>query len=180
MAWKKGKKPEQYLFTITDEFSDNWTSFKKEAKENNQNISELLRNTVKSKLTKGKEKKALVLSPHTDDAELGCGGTIAKLIEEGWKVHVIYFSAVAERYPNLVEEAANSGRILGITHEVLDFHTRFFPRDRQEILQVLYDHSRSIDYDLVFQKAFLDPLDNILKPISWTTEPQASLEHLFT
>ena len=37
-----------------------------------------------------------------------------------------------------------------------------------------------IDYDLVFQKAFLDPLDNILKPISWTTEPQASLEDLFT
>ena len=37
-----------------------------------------------------------------------------------------------------------------------------------------------IDYDLVFQKAFLDPLDNILKPIGWTTEPQASLEDLFT
>ena len=50
MAWKKGKKPEQYLFTITDEFSDNWKSFKGKAKDNNQNISELLRNTVSSKL----------------------------------------------------------------------------------------------------------------------------------
>ena len=150
MVWKKGKKPEQYLFTITEDFSDNWKSFKEEAKDNNQNISELLRNTVSSKLKNNTAKKALVLSPHTDDAELGCGGTIAKLIEEGWKVHVIYFSAVAERYPNLVEEAANSGKILGITHEVLDFHTRFFPRDRQEILQALYDHSRSINYDLVF------------------------------
>ena len=85
-----------------------------------------MRNTVSSKITNKKKKKALVLSPHTDDAELGCGGTIAKLIEEGWNVHVIYFSAVAERYPNLVEEAANSGKILGITHEVLDFYTRFF------------------------------------------------------
>ena len=150
MVWKKGKKPEQYLFTITEEFSNDWKSFKKEAKENKQNISELLRNTVSSKITNDKKKKALVLSPHTDDAELGCGGTIAKLIEEGWDVHVIYFSAVAERYPNLVEEAANSGKILGITYEVLDFHTRFFPRDRQEILQALYDHSRSINYDLVF------------------------------
>ena len=27
MAWKKGKKPEQYLFTITDEFSNNWKSY---------------------------------------------------------------------------------------------------------------------------------------------------------
>lgn len=156
MVWKKGKKPEQYLFTITEEFSDNWKSFKEEAKSNKQNISELLRNTVSSKVTNEKNKKALVLSPHTDDAELGCGGTIAKLVEEGWDVHVIYFSAVAERYPNLVEEAANSGEILGITHEVLDFHTRFFPRDRQEILQALYDHSRSIEYDLVFTPTTTD------------------------
>ena len=41
MVWKKGKKPEQYLFTITDEFSDNWKSFKEEANNNNQKISEL-------------------------------------------------------------------------------------------------------------------------------------------
>ena len=34
MVWKKGKKPEQYLFTITEDFSNDWKSFKKEAKEN--------------------------------------------------------------------------------------------------------------------------------------------------
>ena len=58
MVWKKGKKPEQYLFTITEEFSDNWKSFKEEAKSNKQNISELLRNTVSSKITNEKNKKA--------------------------------------------------------------------------------------------------------------------------
>jgi len=36
-----------------------------------------------------------------------------------------------------------------------------------------------VDYDLVFQKAFLDPLSNILNPIGWHTEPQATLEDLF-
>ena len=115
-----------------------------------------MRAAVSSKLEVDRVKKALILSPHTDDAELGCGGTIAKMIEEGWKVHVIYFSAVGERYPNLVEEAANSGKILGITHEVLNFQTRFFPRDRQEILQALYDHSRKIEYDLVFTPTTTD------------------------
>jgi LmbE family N-acetylglucosaminyl deacetylase len=34
----------------------------------------------------------LVLAPHTDDAELGCGGTIARLLEEGKKVSVAVFS----------------------------------------------------------------------------------------
>jgi LmbE family N-acetylglucosaminyl deacetylase len=28
----------------------------------------------------------LILSPHTDDAELGCGGGIAKFVEEGHKI----------------------------------------------------------------------------------------------
>ena len=27
--------------------------------------------------------KALVLAPHTDDGELGCGGTMARLVEAG-------------------------------------------------------------------------------------------------
>ena len=140
MVWKKGKKPEQYLFTITEEFTNDWNTFKNEASENKQNISNLLRNTVSSKINNDKKKKALVLSPHTDDAELGCGGTIAKLIEEGWAVHVIYFSAVRTRFPQLVNEAENSARILGMSYEILDFNTRYFPRDRQDILQLSLIH----------------------------------------
>ena len=31
-------------------------------------------------------RKALVLAPHTDDGELGCGGTVARLLEEGSEV----------------------------------------------------------------------------------------------
>ena len=156
MVWKKGQKPEQYLFTITEEFANDWKNLKERAKNNKQNISEVLRNAVNSKNQTLRKKKALVLSHHTDDDELECGGTIAKMIEEGWAVHIIYFSAVAERYPNLVEEAAESSKIMGVTHEILDFYTRFFPRDRQDILQALYDHSRSIQYDVVFTPTTTD------------------------
>ena len=34
----------------------------------------------------------LVLAPHTDDAELGCGGLISKLISRGEIVNVATFS----------------------------------------------------------------------------------------
>ncbi len=156
MAWKEGKKPEQYLFTITEEFANDWKYLKSKAKKESRNISEILRETVRAKITDKKQKKALVLSPHTDDAELGCGGTIAKLIEEGWKVHVIYFSAVKTRYPQLVNEATNSAKVLGMSYEILDFNTRYFPRDRQEVLQVLYNHSRKEDYNLVFTPTTTD------------------------
>ena len=37
-------------------------------------------------------KKVLVLAPHTDDGELGCGGTVARLLEEGCEVHFAVFS----------------------------------------------------------------------------------------
>ena len=156
MGWKDGKKPEQYLFTVTESFSKDWAIFKKKAKKNNRNISDALRTAVNSDISKEKTKKSLILSPHTDDAELGCGGTIAKLVEERWEVHVIYFSAVGDRYPGLVDEAANSGKILGVTHEILDFETRFFPRDRQAILQALYDHSKKNAYDIVFTPTTTD------------------------
>ena len=40
-----------------------------------------------------KNKRVLVLAPHTDDAEFGCGGTIAKMVESGSKVFIAAFSA---------------------------------------------------------------------------------------
>jgi LmbE family N-acetylglucosaminyl deacetylase len=156
MAWKDGKKPEQYLFTITEDFAENWQALKKKAKKDKNNISDALRSAVNSKIKSNETKRARILSPHTDDAELGCGGTISKMVEDGWNVHVIYFSAVGDRYPNLVAEAANSGKILGVSHEILDFETRFFPRDRQAILQALYDHSRKKSYDIVFTPTTTD------------------------
>lgn len=41
-------------------------------------------------------KKVLVLAPHTDDGELGAGGFISKLIEEGSEVFYVAFSTAAE------------------------------------------------------------------------------------
>ena len=37
-------------------------------------------------------KKLLIISPHTDDAELGCGGSIAKMIGEG---KTIFYAALS-------------------------------------------------------------------------------------
>ena len=41
----------------------------------------------------------LVLSPHTDDGELGAGGTISKLVENGAKVTYGAFSIAEESVP---------------------------------------------------------------------------------
>ena len=41
----------------------------------------------------------LVLAPHTDDGEFGCGGTMARLIENGVKVTYAAFSTAAKSVP---------------------------------------------------------------------------------
>jgi LmbE family N-acetylglucosaminyl deacetylase len=35
------------------------------------------------------QQKVLVLAPHTDDGELGCGGSIVRKIEEGAEVKYV-------------------------------------------------------------------------------------------
>ena len=39
-------------------------------------------------------KNILVLAPHTDDGELGLGGTISRLIEDGKKVTYVALSLI--------------------------------------------------------------------------------------
>lgn len=41
-------------------------------------------------------KRALVLAPHTDDGELGAGGTLAKMIEAGVEVYYAAFSTAEQ------------------------------------------------------------------------------------
>ena len=51
-------------------------------------------------------KKVLVIAPHTDDGEFGCGGTINKLIKLGIEVHYVAYSLFA-----LIQEFLSITRI---------------------------------------------------------------------
>ena len=44
-------------------------------------------------------KRALVLAPHTDDGEFGCGGTMARLVEGGCEVRYVAFSIATRSLP---------------------------------------------------------------------------------
>ena len=46
-------------------------------------------------------------------------------------------------------------------------------------LPIEFGLDRFIDYEMQFQKAFLDPIKLILTAISWSAEPRASLEDFF-
>lgn len=91
--------------------------------------------------------KVLVLSPHTDDGELGAGGTIAKLVENGSQLTYFAFSAPRKV---LREECALALNVLGVKKfKIFDFKVRHFPTYRQEMLEILFDYNEKNKPDLV-------------------------------
>lgn len=102
--------------------------------------------------------RVLVLSPHTDDAEIACGGTMAKLLRDGAHLKSIAFSgceeSVPSEFPNdeLRKEFHKAHKALGVDKEdceVLDFKVRKFPQQRQEILEKLVALNRDWKPNLV-------------------------------
>jgi N-acetylglucosamine malate deacetylase 1 len=109
--------------------------------------------------------KALVLAPHTDDGEFGCGGTIAKMIEQGTEVYMAAFSAceqsVLKKYPPdiLISELKEATGLLGIPPKNLflyDYQVRIFSERRQDILQTIIDLRTKINPDVVFMPSLDD------------------------
>lgn len=99
-------------------------------------------------------KKVLLLSPHTDDAEFGAGGTVVRLVEEGADVTALMFSV-----PNvaLIDECKKALTILGVEkYRFLDFRRRTFPQCRQQILDYLYKYNQKNRVDLVLTPSTLD------------------------
>jgi len=109
--------------------------------------------------------RILILAPHTDDGELGCGGTIAKFCSQGKEVFYAAFSdckkslAPGLAVDTLKNECKKATSTLGITESNLlffDFEVRIFPAHRQAILEELVKLNKAIRPDLVFTPASTD------------------------
>lgn len=103
-------------------------------------------------------KRTLIISPHTDDGELGAGGTIAKFIEEGIEVYYLVFSSAGKSVPEgsaadtVKKECRRATKTLGVSSDrliLLDYEVRTFPTFRQEILEDLIKYKQTIKPDLV-------------------------------
>ena len=102
--------------------------------------------------------KILVLGAHPDDGEFGCGGTIARFIEEGREVYYAVFSlcekSVPENLPKdiLAKELRASIDVLGLPEDHLfmfNYEVRTFPTFRQEILEDLVVIRNRLKPDLI-------------------------------
>ena len=113
----------------------------------------------------GTPERVLVLAPHTDDGEFGCGGTMARLVEAGSDVRYVAFSIATRSLPEgfapdtLAREVREATAEIGIPTgnlTVHDFDVRTFPDRRQEILELLIEIWNAWEPDLVFQPSLHD------------------------
>jgi LmbE family N-acetylglucosaminyl deacetylase len=110
-------------------------------------------------------RRVLVLAPHTDDGEFGCGGTMARLVEGGAEVRYVAFSIATRSLPEgfppdtLAREVRAATAELGLSEEALtvhDFDVRTFPEHRQEILELLVALWEEWKPEVVFQPSLND------------------------
>ena len=110
-------------------------------------------------------KNILIISPHTDDAELGCGSTLFKLNKKGYNLHYVAFSSCEDSVPKkfdkniLRNEVVKSTKILGIQNknlEVLNFKVREFDKHRQEILDIIINYKKKINPFIIFTTSIND------------------------
>jgi bacillithiol biosynthesis deacetylase BshB1 len=84
----------------------------------------------------------LVFGAHPDDVELGCGGTVIKLISQGKKVAIIDFTkgelGTRGTPQTRKEECKNATKILGVEiRENMDFKDGFFENNEKHKLALI-------------------------------------------
>src|SRR5262249_52141019 len=118
--------------------------------------------------------KILCLGAHSDDIEIGCGGTILRLAEQysSLSVHWVVFSAIGVR-----EAEAKRGAALfaGTTSQQVSwlkgFRDGFMPFLGAEVKEVFEDLKRTVTPDLIFTHHRNDAHQDhrLISELTWNT-----------
>jgi LmbE family N-acetylglucosaminyl deacetylase len=110
-------------------------------------------------------KKVLILSPHTDDAELGCGGLISRLTHEASEILWVVFSTARESVPEGMSENILRDEFLSVVnllefkshqYKIFDFRVRRLMDYRQDVLDILVQIKKEFNPDIVIGPSLND------------------------
>lgn len=118
--------------------------------------------------------RILCLGAHCDDIEIGCGGTLLKLLERhpGSTVHWVVFSSNSEREREARASAAAFLQDAGdITLAIHGFRESFFPVQWEPIKQLFEKVRRAFEPQLVFSHHRHDQHQDhrMLAELTWNT-----------
>ncbi len=118
--------------------------------------------------------RILCLGAHSDDIEIGCGGTVLRLLSErpGSSVHWVVFSATEERAREARESAAEFlADARTATMEVKSFRESYFPAEWAAIKGFFEELRKKVDPDVVLchQGRDLHQDHRLLSELTWNT-----------
>ncbi len=121
-----------------------------------------------------KANKILCLGAHSDDIEIGCGGTLLKIAQDNpnCEVHWIVFSANEHRKNEAIESVEEFLRAVKIRNiEVKNFRDSFFPYEGEGIKEEFEIIKKKIDPDIVFTHFRDDRHQDhrVLSDLAWNT-----------
>jgi LmbE family N-acetylglucosaminyl deacetylase len=123
---------------------------------------------------KGRTLTILCLGAHSDDIEIGCGGTILKLIEE--YQHIEFYWVVFSSGKRRREEAEESARAFlkaakQKTIIVKQFRDGFFPYSGRAIKTYFEDLKKMVDPDVIFThyRSDLHQDHRVISDLTWNT-----------
>src|SRR3989338_11603051 len=111
-------------------------------------------------------RKVLFVSPHTDDIEFGCGGTIRRFVEDKVEVYCIILSDCMNAIPkgfeenSLNKECFSSLTSLGVKKDrifIFQIENKEFQKNNRKIYSILEDLKNKIKPDLVVIPSLNDP-----------------------
>lgn len=117
----------------------------------------------------------LCLGSHSDDLEIGCGGTILKLAEAWKKAHFCWVVFSADEAERRREARRSAGLFLKKAHRktvvIKDFRTSFFPYSGEEIKEYFEELKASFKPDLIFTHCRHDLHQDhrVINQLTWNT-----------
>ncbi len=121
----------------------------------------------------GKPLHALCLGAHSDDIEIGCGGTILRLREQypNCAFHWVVFSAAGVRE---VEALSGAESFTGLTREhvvLKKFRDSFMPFEGAEVKSVFEELKQAVSPDLIFTHHRKDAHQDhrLISDLTWNT-----------
>jgi len=125
-------------------------------------------------LEKGRALRILCLGAHSDDIEIGCGGTVLRLIQEypNCKISWVVFSTLGVRKEEArrgAEMFAGEGNLDQL--ELLDFRDGFLPYHGEEVKLVFERLKQVVNPDLVLTHRGKDAHQDhrLLSELTWNT-----------
>lgn len=129
---------------------------------------------IRLNIDPGRPLQVLCLGAHSDDIEIGCGGTILRLVEENpcCTFHWVVFSAIAERETEARRAAAlfaGPSRLRGPLLKT--FRDGFLPFAGVEVKEVFEEIKGTVSPDLIFSPSRKDAHQDhrLIGELTWNT-----------